>query len=522
MSTRRHVTQSLSLEDENSITVPLTDDILTERQEDLDATLHELHDLKAEYHQSSGDLDDLCNLRISLILSQLELKDNCKDGVISEETFVSQERFFVSLEDAGLADENAYPTHDDYMRNAATASQGVFKAAAAKIAAVETKIVQLAHSVSTAITNFMHGHEKVCEKALAVLGDADRILDKPSQQPRAKDVALKGAIAKSLQEGNSTIDYSQAVDHVISTGNETVERFMPQCVDYAHRMAQAFRQSDLTKIRHQLGLDKKNFMIMAAPFADVKPPIPSYCTIHGEHHYMFGMKSDYREELSSKPLPGNKAIILTHPVGDLRTLVDREDAKGFYSLFPAWLHVSISVENVPSNLKGQDVSLPVPAVSELKSHLAKCRNLVKEIRGLSLKSEDYVSASNAALQGFESYVTKQFDTPANFAAHILPLVAEIASHAIYVPQGLALKGARAAWQVKDMAALGRHASKFAMWEAVDRSISAVFVIAVVGFGHLGYTSGKLLEDTIVEVGGYYAEELRNLATIGLKLAQQYK
>jgi len=488
----------------------LSFDNADDAQHALDAEIEKLKDIQEEHRNLWDNIDGLMGYHERLMQIREGMNSPVDNTTISEEAYHRySEGYNGVLLDLGLPGQ-LLPSLESFRENSTKSTGIALEAIDAAIGKTMRAMSEFMHKIDVAIINFCLGYQGVCNRTINVLAEADRILDTANREPKVKKVTVAGAAYKSLQAGRKDFRFQDAIDLTHRNGEEFVNKYMPEVVGYAKGMARAFSESDLTKIRHVLGIDKAGFMRLASPFADVKAPIPSFCTKHGEKRYFFGLiKDDYREILSSDDLPGNRTIQLTHPAGNLRALLDREDAKGFYQHFISWLSVYITVEKVKAERSREKLDVDMPSVEQIRGNVSKLRDLVKGIRGFSLKSEDYRESVKLMLDAWESHWTKAFDTPGDKLAHGALGAAMLAGDVVF---GAATIKAASSGNVAALAAV-RGGDVL-----LDTTVGTLFV----GFSHLGVNSGRLLASSIINVGGYFADELRNLATLSLRMAKQYQ
>jgi hypothetical protein len=479
-------------------------------QHALDAEIEKLKEIQEEHQDLWENMDGLTSHHERLMQIREGMASPIKNATISEESYNRySEGYNGILLNLGLPGQ-LLPSLEAFREDTTKSTSIALEAIDAAIGKTMRAITEFSHKIDVAILNFCLGYQGVCNRTINVLAEADRILDKANSAPKAKKLTIAGSAYKSLQAGRKDFRFQDAIDLTHRNGEEFVNKYMPEVVNYAKDMAHAFSESDLTKVRHTLGIDKAGFMKLAAPFADVKAPIPSFCSKHGEKHYFFGLiKDDYRETLTSDDLPGNKKIQLTHPSGNLRALLDREDAKGFYQHFISWLSVYITVEKVKAERNRDKLDIDTPTPQQIRSDISKMRELVKGIRNFSLKSDEYQQAVKLMLDAWESHWVKAFDTPGDKLAHGAMAAAIIAGDVYFTA---ATAGAIKAGNAGGLLA-ARAGDAF-----LDVTVGTMFI----GFSHLGANSGRLLACSIINVGGYFADELRNLATLSLRMAKQYQ
>lgn len=523
MAKSSYIKQFLSQEGSGAPVVTVDDGVdfrnPDDAQDALDAAMHYVAECQDTHRETMQTLEELLMVHHALQLHHDYLL-SLQGKEIPKEMYIAQECALEVVNDILGEYSVPVPSLEDYEESAAHASTSMYQRMAEGLARIKKIFFGFYQTMEDNLDHFFHGFQGVCNRTLNVLGEADRILDTGIDKPKASILSLEGAFARSLQAGKTVYTFDKAVDEVTATGRETVKRFLPEVVKYANDMSAAFLRSDLSKVTHGLGIDKKGFMALAEPFASVRAPIPPFCNIHGEKRYFFNLaKDDYRETLSSKPFPGDMVVEITHPMGNLQTLVDREDAKGFYANFPAWLTVHLEVNRANEAPKGAKIQVEVPSFSDLRSHLNKVRDLVREVRELSLKSGMYKEVSKKALDTYEQHFIKQMQNPVNMAFQ-----------AGYIGANAAAEVVKIGTLAKSIVSIARGGLAYGASKEAGRALTlhaadTAFDFAVLGFverlGHLGWQSGRLLGDTIIELGGYYARELRDLASIGLRMAKQY-
>jgi hypothetical protein len=508
MSTRRLIEQLLSEDEQADVERMVAAGVVLtspdDAQDALDASLHHIRRCQVNHRNATDEMEKAVSLhtRLQLVHSVM----SACNGDIPPDVVVSQESLVIEALDFLGQPAVLYPSLEDYAANPARASESATTHIAETIAHLKTAIPRFATYISNNLTEFFFGFQKHCDRTMNMLAEADRLLDHAATAPKNKTLKVEGHLAFILHAGYESLSFEQALDRTLQQGNELVTQYIPKTAEYAHDMAQAFARADLSHIQHGVGFDKVGFMKLAMPFAEVKAPIPSICTIREEQRFFFGaFKDNYRERLVSKPLPGCMQIAIVHPVGDLKQLAAREDSIGFYKNFPAWVTVELFLEMAESKSEFPDCSIPVPTVSEQHRNNTKMRELVKKLRPLSLKSDEYRKATEEALNAFESHFVKQLSTPGGALI-----------------QTLFFAGNAAMEVAKVTALVAAPASHGAAMVAADWAFDATILAMIEGLGRLGYRSGKLLADAIIEIGGNYASDMNAFASISLRMAKQCK
>ncbi|HWT40464.1 MAG TPA: hypothetical protein VN081_04335 [Dongiaceae bacterium] len=474
-------------------------------QHALDAAIYKIHTLQEEHKEACSELDQAYTHLYYASALRTAFSDPAQNATLSEEAYRNCVAIYNGLFEGAPALPSLESFHHEPVKTTSIATEEL-----------STNLGRVARSAAESVGRFKHsveeffkGHEDVCNRAIGVLAEADRILDKGVKEPKVRKVSIAGAIYVSLQAGERDYSFQQAVDLTDRNSKEYIDHFMPECVAYAHGMARAFEEADLTKVRHRLGIDKAGFMKLAAPFAAVRPPELSFCKHHGEKRWLFGLlRDDYKEVLYSDVFPGNTVVELVHPVGDLEKLLDREDAKGFYKNFGSWLSVDVGVRKIKAKRPKEGIVTDVPTPEKIRSDINRLRVLIKTIRTFSTKSDEYEHVVEETMDAFEKHVVNSLNTPGGLAAHAalgsLVAVGDVANVAGMVMSASTLNPVPAM--------VGR---------GVDTVIDFTIVPLFVGFAHLASTAGRVLTGAIVNIGGYYATELRDLSSLTLRMAKQY-
>lgn len=399
----------MAIEDETPNITPSPE----EAQESLDCALHDLQELSLDLVKNAEYVDALVDKRNTLHAIQQEL------GGMLENEHVSSERLLelqTSAESVWLELDpgRTFPDYPD-----TESVDGLKTHVALSLETLSVSVASFERWVSTMINKtvlsaeqFFAGTQRVSSHAIDVLAHADRLLD-TNTQSSVTTLTLTGASAKALQAGKQKLSFNKAVEETVKVGEYTAHTWLPAQLKYAHGIADAFNQSDLTHITDAAGLTLHGFMKRAGAFAAVRPFVPEFCKHDGEHRYFFKLFHDtYRTISSSDPLPGNRIIEVTHPVGDLQKYLEREDVKGFQEHFIPWLTVSVSVVRTDVE-PAKELTVAVPSHSELRQDIENVRKLAKDLRDLTVKSSEVKAAMEAMLGAYETHINKHWEGTIN-------------------------------------------------------------------------------------------------------------